>query len=113
MFRLDADKKVEFCDGVTRRDFVHAGALGFLGLTLPEFFSLKAAGSVDPKKDVNCIQLMLVGGPNQGIKGGRHLKYDGDSTANLLMAVMDKLGLPTDHVGTSKNRLDIDRLSEV
>ncbi len=59
------------------------------------------------------VPVMLVGGPNQGIKGGRHLKYDGDSTANLLMAVMDKLGLPTDHVGTSKNRLDIDRLSEV
>jgi len=65
MFRLDADKKVEFCDGVTRRDFLHAGALGFLGLTLPEFFSLKAAGAVDPSKDVNCIQLMLVGGPSQ------------------------------------------------
>ena len=26
------------------RDFLHAGTLGFLGLTLPEFFSLKAAG---------------------------------------------------------------------
>ncbi|HUI42297.1 MAG TPA: DUF1501 domain-containing protein [Terriglobia bacterium] len=65
MFRLDADRKVEFCDGVTRRDFLHAGALGFLGLTLPEFFSLKAAGAVDPAKDVNCIQLMLVGGPSQ------------------------------------------------
>ena len=65
MFRLDADKKVHFCDGVTRRDFLHAGSLGFLGLTLPEFLSFKAAGAVDPKKDVNCIQLMLVGGPSQ------------------------------------------------
>ena len=46
MFRLDADKKVHFCDGVTRRDFLHAGALGLLGLTLPEFFRLKAAGAV-------------------------------------------------------------------
>src|ERR1035437_595408 len=65
MFRLDANKKVHFCDGVTRRDFLHAGALGMLGLTLPEFFSLKAAGSVSEDKDVNCIQLMLVGGPSQ------------------------------------------------
>ncbi len=65
MFRLDADKKVHFCDGVTRRDFLHAGSLGFLGLTLPEFLTFKAAGAVDPKKDVNCIQLMLVGGPSQ------------------------------------------------
>jgi hypothetical protein len=65
VFRLDADKKVHFCDGVTRRDFLHAGSLGFLGLTLPEFLTFKAAGAVDPKKDVNCIQLMLVGGPSQ------------------------------------------------
>jgi Protein of unknown function (DUF1501) len=65
VFRLDADKKVHFCDGVTRRDFLHAGSLGFLGLTLSEFLTFKAAGAVDPKKDVNCIQLMLVGGPSQ------------------------------------------------
>ncbi|MGH9353574.1 MAG: DUF1501 domain-containing protein, partial [Terriglobia bacterium] len=65
MFRLDADKKVHFCDGVTRRDFLHAGALAMLGLTLPQFVELKALGAVNPKKDINCIQLMLVGGPSQ------------------------------------------------
>jgi hypothetical protein len=59
------------------------------------------------------VPVMLVGGPNQGIKGGRHLKYNGVSTANLLVAVMDKLGLPVDRVGTSTGKLDIDRLSEV
>src|SRR6266566_5177749 len=57
MFRLDADKKVHFCDGVTRRDFLHAGTVAMLGLTLPEFFSIKAAGKVKSDKDVNCIQL--------------------------------------------------------
>ena len=65
MFRLDADKRVHFCDGVTRRDFLHAGTVAMLGLTLPEFFSIKAAGKVKADKDVNCIQLMLVGGPSQ------------------------------------------------
>jgi len=65
MFRLDADKKVHFCDGVTRRDFLHAGTLGMMGLTMPEFFALKVTGAIDPKKDVNCIQLMLVGAPSQ------------------------------------------------
>ena len=65
MFRLDADKAVHFCDGVTRRDFLHAGTVAFLGLTLPDFFSLKAQGAVNPDKDVNCVQLMLVGGPSQ------------------------------------------------
>ena len=65
MFRLDADQRVHFCDGVTRRDFLHAGSLGFLGLTMPDFFRLKAMGAVQASKDVNCIQLMLVGGPSQ------------------------------------------------
>jgi hypothetical protein len=65
MFRLDADKRVHFCDGVTRRDFVHAGALAFLGLSMPQFLKLKAMGAVKSDKDVSCIQLMLVGGPSQ------------------------------------------------
>jgi hypothetical protein len=65
MFRLDADKRVHFCDGVSRRDFLHAGSLGFLGLTMPHFFRLKAMGAVTASKDVNCIHLMLVGGPSQ------------------------------------------------
>ena len=65
MFRFDADKTVHFCDGLRRRDFLHAGALGLLGLTLGDLFALKAAGAVDPARDVNCIMLFLVGGPSQ------------------------------------------------
>jgi len=65
MFRLDADKRVHFCDGVTRRDFLHAGSLAFLGLSMPQFLRLKAMADAKPQKDVNCIQLMLVGGPSQ------------------------------------------------
>ena len=62
MFRLDAGKRVHFCVGVTRRDVLHAGALGFLGLTMPEYFELKAMRAVNSAKDVNYIQLILVGG---------------------------------------------------
>ncbi len=66
MFRLDADRPVEFCDGLRRRDFLHAGCLSFLGLSLPQAFGLRARGAVDDnKKDINCIHLMLVGGPSQ------------------------------------------------
>src|SRR5215471_1981655 len=69
MFRLDADKPVEFCDGLRRRDFLHAGSLSFLGLGLTQFLNLKALGAtVDAKaaqKDTNCIMLFLVGGPSQ------------------------------------------------
>lgn len=63
MLRLDAERPATFCDGVTRRDFLHAGALAGLGLTLPGFLAQKAAGAVKDK-DINCILLMLVGGPS-------------------------------------------------
>src|SRR5438093_272388 len=66
MFRLDADKSVEFCDGLRRRDFLHAGSLSFLGLGLTQFCELQALGAINPdKKDANCIMLFLVGGPSQ------------------------------------------------
>jgi hypothetical protein len=65
MLRLDAPRAVSFCDGLTRRDFLHAGALTALGLTLPGFFRQKAlAGDKGPDKDVNCILIFLVGGPS-------------------------------------------------
>ncbi len=66
MFRLDADRAVEFCDGLRRRDFLHAGSLALLGLGLPQFFDLKARGAVRKNaKDMNCVLMMLVGGPSQ------------------------------------------------
>src|SRR5258707_2295722 len=65
MIRLDAQKPVSLCDGFTRRDFLHAGALSMLGLTMPEFMALKAEGAVRKDKDVNCIMLLLLGAPSQ------------------------------------------------
>src|SRR5881628_2182849 len=66
MFRLDADKSVQFCDGLRRRDFLHAGSLSFLGLGLTQYMGFQAQGAVNPdKKDANCIMLFLVGGPSQ------------------------------------------------
>jgi len=66
MIRLDADRPVEFCDGLRRRDFLHAGSLPLLGVGLQQMFGLKAQGAVDKSKsDMNCIFLMLVGGPSQ------------------------------------------------
>ena len=65
MFRLDAEKTVQFCDGLRRRDFLHAGALSLLGLSLSDLFALKAAGAVNEAQEMNCIFMMLVGGPSQ------------------------------------------------
>src|SRR5262247_1529410 len=63
MFRLDADRPVEFCDGLRRRDFLHAGSLAALGLSLTDWFALRAQGAAGPP-DINCILLMLIGGPS-------------------------------------------------
>jgi hypothetical protein len=64
MIRLDAKKPVHFCDGLTRRDFLHAGSLSVLGLGLPAMEALAAAGLAGDR-DINCILLFLVGGPSQ------------------------------------------------
>jgi hypothetical protein len=65
MLRFDARRPAHFCDGSTRRDFLHAGAIASLGLTLPGWNRLKADGAVTDDRDVNCIMLFLVGAPSQ------------------------------------------------
>ncbi len=65
MLRIDARKPVHFCDGLTRRDFLHAGSLGLLGLGLPAMAALEAQGAIKSDRDMNCILLFLVGGPSQ------------------------------------------------
>jgi len=63
MLRLDAPSSGRFCDGSTRRDFLHAGAIASLGLTLPGYLRAQEA-SGKPDNDVNCIMLFLLGGPS-------------------------------------------------
>lgn len=65
MIRLDAHRPVHFCDGMTRRDFLHAGVLAPLGLGLSQMAALQAKGAAVRDRDVNCIMLFLVGGPSQ------------------------------------------------
>ena len=65
MLRLDANKPVRFCDGMSRRDFLHAGSLTAMGLSLTDLMALKAQGAVKNDTDKNCIFLFLVGGPSQ------------------------------------------------
>lgn len=57
------NERVPLCSGVNRRSFLQAGAMA--GLSLPAWFSLKAAGATDPAKSRirNCITLFLVGSP--------------------------------------------------
>jgi uncharacterized protein (DUF1501 family) len=65
MLEFQGKKGVQFCDGLTRRDFLRVGALsaGAVGLSLADLGELAAQG--DRPRDRSCILLFLVGGPSQ------------------------------------------------
>lgn len=66
MFKFSGKGSTTTCDGVTRRDFLQAGALGAIGLSLPQFNALRAAGLVDKAKDDRaCIMIFNLGAPSQ------------------------------------------------
>jgi uncharacterized protein (DUF1501 family) len=62
MLHIEGNKSVQSCDGLSRRDFLRAGALGAgaLSLTLAD---LAAANTGSDLR--SCILLFLVGGPGQ------------------------------------------------
>jgi uncharacterized protein (DUF1501 family) len=66
MLSFESRKGVEFCDGLTRRDFLRVGALsaGAVGLSLADLTQLQGAGA-SKSNDINCIVLFLVGAPSQ------------------------------------------------
>lgn len=67
MLSFESQKGVEFCDGLTRRDFLRVGALsaGAVGLSLADLTQAQRAGAAAAGNDINCIILFLVGGPSQ------------------------------------------------
>src|SRR5580698_1561549 len=66
MFKFTGRGSISTCDGVSRRDFLQAGALSALGLTMPLFNGLRAMGAVDKAKDSRaCIMIFNLGAPSQ------------------------------------------------
>src|SRR5262245_27031064 len=63
MLSFEGKKGVEFCDGLSRRDFLRVGTLsaGAVGLSLAE---LAQARGKSKSRDLNCIILFLVGAPS-------------------------------------------------
>ena len=60
------------------------------------------------------LPLLVVGGGAGTLKGGRHLAYtDKPTMANLLVTLMDKLGVPVERIGGSTGKLPLDTLSGV
>src|SRR5215467_10568071 len=58
------------------------------------------------------LPIMLMGGGTGTLKGGRHMVYkEKPSMANLLVTVMDKMGVPVEKVGGSNGKLPLETLS--
>ena len=57
------------------------------------------------------LPILVMGGGAGTLRGGQHLTYsDEPGMANLLVTLMDKLGLPVERIGASTGALQIDAL---
>ena len=66
MLRLSGNGSTHTCDGVTRRDFLQAGMLGAVGLSLADLMAAKAQGNVAPDHDErSVIMIFNLGAPSQ------------------------------------------------
>ncbi len=66
MLNLFGRGQAHTCDGTTRRDFLQVGALGAIGLGLPQYLAAKEAGLVEgDKDDAACIMIFNLGAPSQ------------------------------------------------
>src|ERR1051325_5390169 len=54
------------------------------------------------------LPIILAGGASGALKGGRHIRHPKDTTmSNLLLAMLDKLGIPTEKFGDSTGMLQL------
>ncbi len=63
MLNVAMKDRHRYCDGLSRRSFLTAGALSAAGLMLPDWLRLKAAQSSQPTRDTSVILIWLDGGP--------------------------------------------------
>jgi hypothetical protein len=84
------------------------------GTLLDRVLLLYGAGLSNPNEHAHTdLPLMLVGGAG-GLNGGRHLRYPkGTPMMNLLLAMLDRVGVPLDKYGDSTGRLQLEPLSGV
>jgi len=58
------------------------------------------------------LPLLVLGGGNGRLRGGRHLKYEDRPThADLLVTLMDKMDVPVERVGGSTGSLPLETLA--
>src|SRR5260370_16747473 len=65
MLNVAMKDRHRYCDGLSRRSFLTAGALSAAGLMLPDWLCLRAraAQSSQPTRDTSVILIWLDGGP--------------------------------------------------
>lgn len=65
MLSLTGQGKAQTCNGVTRRDVLQVGALGAIGLGLPQLLAAKESGQLDPEHDNrSAIMIFNLGAPS-------------------------------------------------
>jgi hypothetical protein len=84
------------------------------GSLLDHTLLMYGAGMSDSNAhDYHNMPVMLVGGGAGRLKGGRHLKQRDGTWSNLLVTVMDTMGVPVDRIGDSTGKIDIETLSGI
>src|SRR5262245_14662636 len=79
------------------------------GSLLDHTMILYGSGHGDPNKhDPHELPILIVGGDQ--IKGGRHIRYSHAQLPNLHMTLLNKFGVPVEHVGVSTGQLEIEPL---
>ena len=80
------------------------------GNLLDHMMLMYGAGMSDSNAhDNKGLPVVLVGGASGQLKpGGRHIKYDDNTPmTNLLLTVVDKMGVPIDKLSDSTGKLDL------
>jgi hypothetical protein len=98
----------------------HAGLLAYLlekmkatpdgdGSLLDHSMVLYGSAMSDSNKhNHDPLPVLLAGGASGQLKGGRHLRYSQHTTmSNLLLAMLDKVGVPMESFGDSTGKLEI------
>ncbi len=65
MLTFEGQGSAHTCTGVTRRDFLQVGAVGAIGLSLPQYLAAKEHGAIRPEHDDRaCIMIFNLGAPS-------------------------------------------------
>ncbi|HEY1064692.1 MAG TPA: DUF1501 domain-containing protein [Pirellulales bacterium] len=65
MLKLTGNGSTQTCDGLTRRDFLQVGALGALGMSLPQLLAAQAQAKDAADNEKSVIMIFNLGAPSQ------------------------------------------------